>query len=192
MTSRDDSGPFWRRKTLEEMTQEEWESLCDGCGRCCLMKLEDEDDGKVYTTDVGCRLLDKASCRCRDYPNRRNEVPDCIQLTPELTRSLKWLPPSCAYRLVAEGQDLPWWHPLVSGRPETVVEAGISAAGRVFAGEDEVATDDLFARIVNWPARWPRKARQAPGERKPPASRRSPPPQHQEEGERPPPRPRAR
>jgi uncharacterized cysteine cluster protein YcgN (CxxCxxCC family) len=155
--------PFWRRKTLEEMTSQEWESLCDGCGRCCLMKLEDEDDGTVYTTDVGCRLLDKASCRCGDYPNRRKEVPDCIQLTPALTHSLKWLPPSCAYRLVAQGKDLPWWHPLVSGRPETVVEAGISAAGRVSATENEVATDDLAARIVTWPTRWPRKARKKPG-----------------------------
>jgi uncharacterized protein len=151
--------PFWRRKTLEEMTSPEWESLCDGCGRCCLMKLEDEDDGAVYTTDVGCRLLDKGSCRCRDYPNRRAEVPDCIQLTPDLARSLKWLPPSCAYRLVAQGKDLPWWHPLVSGRKETVVEAGISAAGRVSASEDEVGTEALFARMVTWPMRWPRKAR---------------------------------
>src|SRR5882757_8434281 len=142
--------PFWRRKTLDEMTNEEWESLCDGCGRCCLLKLEDEDDGTVYTTDVGCRLLDKASCRCGDYANRKSKVPDCIQLTPELTRTLTWLPPSCAYRLVAAGQDLPWWHPLVSGRPETVAEAGISAAGRVFAGEEDMSTDDLFARIKSW------------------------------------------
>jgi uncharacterized cysteine cluster protein YcgN (CxxCxxCC family) len=160
MTSTSD--PFWRRKTLEEMTWEEWESLCDGCGRCCLMKLEDEDDGTVYTTDVGCRLLDKGSCRCRDYQNRRAAVPDCIQLTPGLTRTLKWLPPTCAYRLVARGQDLPWWHPLVSGRPETVVEAGISAAGRVSATEDEMSTEDLCAHIVTWPTRWPRKARKKP------------------------------
>ena len=154
--------PFWRRKTLEDMTSSEWESLCDGCGRCCLMKLEDEDDGQVYTTDVGCRMLDRSSCRCRDYENRRAAVPDCIQLTAELARSLKWLPPSCAYRLVAQGKDLPWWHPLVSGRPETVAEAGISAAGRVSASEDEVRTDDLFARIVRWPVRWPRRAGKKP------------------------------
>ncbi|SDR54993.1 hypothetical protein SAMN05444161_5819 [Rhizobiales bacterium GAS191] len=153
---------FWRHKTLDEMTKEEWESLCDGCGRCCLIKLEDEDDGRVYTTDVGCRLLDKGSCRCGDYANRQKHVPDCIQLTPDLARSLSWLPPSCAYRLVARGQDLPWWHPLVSGREETVVEAGISAAGRVGAGEDEVRTEALFERIVSWPTRWPRKAREKP------------------------------
>ena len=155
----DDSGPFWRRKTLDEMTSEEWESLCDGCGRCCLIKLEDEDDGHVYTTDVGCRFLDKSTCRCGDYTNRKREVPDCIQLSPDLARTLKWLPPSCAYRFVARGQDLPWWHPLVSGRPETVVEAGVSAAGRISASEDEVDTDALFARIMRWPMRWPGKAR---------------------------------
>jgi uncharacterized cysteine cluster protein YcgN (CxxCxxCC family) len=158
-----DPKPFWRRKPLEEMTSAEWESLCDGCGRCCLMKLEDEDDGEVYTTDVGCRLLDKATCRCSNYANRRDQVPDCIQLTPDLARSLKWLPPSCAYRLVAQGKDLPLWHPLVSGRPESVVEAGISAAGRVAANEEEIKTDDLFAHVVSWPARWPRKARKKPG-----------------------------
>ena len=113
----------------------------------------------LFRSDVGCRLLDKASCRCRDYPNRRAEVPDCIQLTPDLARSLKWLPPTCAYRLVAQGKDLPWWHPLVSGRPETVVEAGISAAGRAAASEDEVDTETLPERIISWPMRWPRQAR---------------------------------
>ena len=151
--------PFWRRKTLEEMSREEWESLCDGCGRCCLIKLEDEDDGRVYTTDVGCRLLDRSSCRCGDYKNRKRKVPDCIQLSPDLARTLKWLPPTCAYRLVARGQDLPWWHPLVSGRAETVAEAGVSAAGRIAASEDEVSTDGLFSHIRTWPMRWPRKAR---------------------------------
>jgi uncharacterized cysteine cluster protein YcgN (CxxCxxCC family) len=151
--------PFWRRKTLEEMTIEEWESLCDGCGRCCLLKLEDEDDGKVYTTDVGCRLLDRATCRCGDYANRKEKVSDCVQLTPELARSLAWLPPSCAYRLVANGKDLPWWHPLVSGRAETVLEAGVSAAGRVTATEENVNGDALLGRIVTWPMRWPKKAR---------------------------------
>ncbi|MBV8763459.1 MAG: YcgN family cysteine cluster protein [Hyphomicrobiales bacterium] len=155
----EDDLPFWRRKTLEEMSRDEWESLCDGCGRCCLIKLEDEDDGRIYTTDVGCRLLDKSTCRCGDYENRKQKVPDCIQLSPDLARTLKWLPPTCAYRLVSRGQDLPWWHPLVSGRPETVIEAGVSAARRIAAGEDEVSTDGLFSHIRTWPTRWPRKAR---------------------------------
>src|SRR5688572_28711526 len=107
------------------MTASEWESLCDGCGRCCLVKLEDEDTGQIDYTDVACTLLDGDSCRCRDYANRQRKVADCVRLTPAAVRSLSWLPPTCAYRLVAEGQGLPWWHPLVSGDPETVHLAGI-------------------------------------------------------------------
>jgi uncharacterized cysteine cluster protein YcgN (CxxCxxCC family) len=153
--------PFWRTKTLDQMTPGEWESLCDGCGRCCLMKLEDEDDGAVYATDVGCRLLDTATCRCSDYANRKDKVPDCIKLTPTLARELAWLPPTCAYRLVANGQDLPWWHPLVSGRPETVVDAGVSAAGRLAGTEEGIGEDALPSHIVSWPMRWPRRGRRA-------------------------------
>jgi uncharacterized cysteine cluster protein YcgN (CxxCxxCC family) len=111
--------PFWRRKTLDAMTPEEWESLCDGCGRCCLVKLEDEDTGHIHATDIGCRLFDAGTCRCKDYANRSATVPDCVTLTPKEVRELSWLPPTCAYRLVGEGRDLPWWHPLVSGDPET-------------------------------------------------------------------------
>lgn len=154
-----DAAPFWRTTTLDAMTREQWESLCDGCGRCCLVKLEDEDSGRILATDVGCRLFDAGACRCRDYENRSATVPDCVTLTPNAVRTLRWLPPTCAYRLVAEGRDLLWWHPLVSGDPETVVAAGVSVKGRVFAGEDEVAEDDLPERIVNWPLRWPRGAR---------------------------------
>lgn len=121
--------PFWQRLELEEMSAAEWESLCDGCGRCCLNKLEDEDSGAIAWTAVSCRLLDTASCRCSDYPNRKAKVPDCLQLTPELVRSLAWLPPTCAYRLIEEGRDLYWWHPLVSGDAETVHTAGISVRG---------------------------------------------------------------
>jgi hypothetical protein len=151
--------PFWRTTALEEMSPQQWESLCDGCGRCCLIKLEDEDTGRILATDIGCRLFDAGTCRCRDYAQRSNTVPDCVTLTPEAVRTLRWLPPTCAYRLVAEGRDLAWWHPLVSGDPQTVVAAGVSVKGRVFAGEDELAEDDLPERIVNWPLRWPKAAR---------------------------------
>lgn len=151
--------PFWLSKTLDEMTMQEWESLCDGCGRCCLVKLEDDDTGRIHATDIGCRLFDAGTCRCKDYSHRSTLVPDCVTLTPEDVRTLPWLPPTCAYRLVGEGRDLPWWHPLVSGDPETVVTAGVSVRGRVFASEDDVDEDDLPERIVNWPLRWPRAAR---------------------------------
>ncbi|WP_439496959.1 YcgN family cysteine cluster protein [Bosea sp. (in: a-proteobacteria)] len=151
--------PFWRSKTLDEMSPQEWESLCDGCGRCCLVKLEDEDTGRIHATDIGCRLFDAGACRCKDYSARSTKVPDCVTLTPEAVRTLPWLPPTCAYRLIGEGRDLPWWHPLVSGDPETVVAAGISVRGRVFASEEEIDEDDLPERIVAWPLRWPRAAR---------------------------------
>lgn len=158
-TDTPDAMPFWRAKTLEQMNAAEWESLCDGCGRCCLVKLEDEDSGRIFATDVGCRLFDAGTCRCRDYPNRSTTVPDCVTLTPQEVRSLPWLPPTCGYRLVSEGRDLPWWHPLVSGDPETVVAAGISVRGRVHAAEDEIDEEDLVERVVNWPLRWPKAAR---------------------------------
>ncbi len=143
--------PFWREKTLEAMSPAEWESLCDGCGRCCLLKLEDEDTGEIHFTDVGCTLLDAQTCRCRDYRRRARRVPDCVRLTPEAVRSIPWLPPTCAYRLVREGQDLPSWHPLVSGRKASVHEAGISVRGRVAGNEEEFDEDELPERIVDWP-----------------------------------------
>jgi uncharacterized cysteine cluster protein YcgN (CxxCxxCC family) len=151
--------PFWRTTSLEAMTTQQWESLCDGCGRCCLVKLEDEDTGAILATDIGCRLFDAGTCRCKDYENRSQQVPDCVTLTPEAVRTLPWLPPTCAYRLLAEGRDLPWWHPLVSGDPETVVAAGVAVRGRVFASEDDVPEEDIPDRIVNWPLRWPRAAK---------------------------------
>jgi uncharacterized cysteine cluster protein YcgN (CxxCxxCC family) len=147
--------PFWRAKRLEDMDATEWESLCDGCGRCCLVKLEDADTAEIHYTDVGCKLLDAGACRCRSYPTRQAEVPDCLRLTPEAVRSVSWLPPTCAYRLVAEGRDLPVWHPLRSGRPESVHEAGASVRGRVSGSEEEFDVEDLFDRIVTWPARSP-------------------------------------
>lgn len=151
--------PFWRRKSLDELTPREWESLCDGCGRCCLVKLEDEETGRIHATDVACKLFDAGNCRCSDYENRQAQVPDCVKLTPESVRALSWLPPTCAYRLVGEGKDLAWWHPLVSGDPATVAEAGVSVKGRVSAREDEIDTDFILMRIVAWPLRWPRAAR---------------------------------
>jgi uncharacterized protein len=161
-----DDTPFWRRKSLREMTDSEWESLCDGCGRCCLVKLEDADDSsRTYFTDVGCRLLDSATCRCRDYPNRTAKVKDCVRLTPRNINRIVWLPPSCAYRLLADGRDLYWWHPLVSGDPETVHQAGISVRGRVGASEDEVEDEELENRIVGWPARIPKAASKPPSRR---------------------------
>jgi uncharacterized cysteine cluster protein YcgN (CxxCxxCC family) len=143
------SPPFWQVKQLHEMTPQEWESLCDGCGRCCLVKLEDEDTGIIYTTDVSCRLLDCSTCRCTDYANRHQLVDDCIKLDPDNVDELGWLPATCAYRLVWEGKPLEDWHPLVSGSSETVHEAGISVRGRV-TNETEVEIDDLPDRIVDW------------------------------------------
>jgi uncharacterized protein len=154
--------PFWRTKRLTEMTAAEWESLCDGCGRCCLNKLEEEDTGRIYFTDVGCKLLDAESCRCGDYARRDEKVPDCVRLTPHNVSRLAWLPPTCAYRLVAEKRDLYWWHPLVSGDPHTVHAAGVSVRGKVPLSEEQVPDDQLEDHIVSWPARFPKGARKPP------------------------------
>jgi uncharacterized cysteine cluster protein YcgN (CxxCxxCC family) len=152
------SDPFWRTKRLEEMSPAEWESLCDGCGRCCLNKLEDWDTGAIAWTDVACRLLDGQTCRCIDYPNRREAVPECIPLTPQTVRMLTWLPPTCAYRLVSEGRDLYWWHPLVSGDAETVHDAGVSVRGRTIS-EADIPEEALEEFIVDWPGKVPRRMR---------------------------------
>lgn len=118
--------PFWQRKQLHEMTPQEWESLCDGCGRCCLHKFEDEDSGELRYTNVACRLLNLRTCRCRHYAERQRWVSDCIKLEAEQVAAYSWLPPSCAYRLLAEDKDLPSWHPLCSGHPDSVHTAGAS------------------------------------------------------------------
>ncbi|WP_292052493.1 MULTISPECIES: YcgN family cysteine cluster protein [unclassified Brevundimonas] len=118
--------PFWKTKSLSEMSPQEWESLCDGCGLCCLVRFEDEDTGEVIPTRVHCKLFDPVRCTCADYQNRKEHVPDCIKLTPNNIEALEWMPKSCGYRRIHEGRDLAWWHPLVSGRAETVHEAGVS------------------------------------------------------------------
>jgi hypothetical protein len=143
------SEPFWKAKTPAEMTHEEWESLCDGCGRCCLHKFEDENTGKVYYTSVACRLLDTETCRCRDYENRHRLVPDCRVLTPDKINEFKWLPSTCAYRRVAEGKELEWWHPLVSGTTETVHQADISVRDKIIS-EKYVDENQLEAYIIVW------------------------------------------
>jgi len=122
--------PFWQTKRLEQMTREEWESLCDGCGLCCLIRFEDEDTGDVVPTRVHCKLFDSQACACTDYANRREQVPDCIKLTPWNIEALKWMPLSCGYRRVNEGRGLADWHPLVSGDPESVHAAGVSIRGQ--------------------------------------------------------------
>ena len=140
---------FWNTKTLCEMMPGEWESLCDGCGRCCLHKLEDVDTGLCYYTNVACRLLDTHSCRCSNYKGRLLTVADCMDLSKSRTRQFDWLPASCAYRRLANGQPLSWWHPLVSGDPETVHSAGISVRGRT-VDEQQVSQDQLEDHIIDW------------------------------------------
>lgn len=142
--------PFWRVKRLDEMDNREWESLCDGCGLCCLNKLEDWETGEVAYTSVACRLLDGHSCQCSDYEHRQKTVPECIQLDLEGVEEIAWLPPTCAYRLVHEGQDLYWWHYLVSGDRETVHLAGISARDRTIS-ELKVAVEDYEDYLIEWP-----------------------------------------
>ena len=150
--------PYWRAKSLEELTGEEWERLCDGCGRCCLNKLEDWDTGEIAWTNIGCRLLDGDTCRCSNYEHRQKEVPDCIGLTPDMVRKISWLPPTCAYRLIDEGADLYWWHHLVSGSPETVHQAGVSVRGRTI-NEKGIDVEDYEDFIVVWPDQVPEGAR---------------------------------
>lgn len=134
--------PFWKTLTLEQMNRQQWESLCDGCGRCCLQKFQDGKTGKVTYTWVACYLLDTQSCRCTDYDNRTVLVPECLVLTPEQIARLRWLPRTCAYRRLAERKDLKSWHPLVSGDPESVHRAGISVRDKAIS-EVNVHPDDI-------------------------------------------------
>jgi hypothetical protein len=140
---------FWKTKSLTEMTPDEWESLCDGCAQCCLAKIEDVDTGEIHYTDVVCRYLDAGKCRCTEYARRTELVPDCVRLTPQNLDQLPWMPQTCAYRLLAEGKELPEWHPLVSGDPKSVHAAAISVRGRCIS-EEFVHPEDLLQRIVDW------------------------------------------
>jgi uncharacterized cysteine cluster protein YcgN (CxxCxxCC family) len=157
------SPPFWKTKALAEMSRDEWESLCDGCGRCCLHKLRDDDTGAVWWTNVSCRLLDTQTCRCSDYANRKRRVPDCVRLTPHVLPDIDWLPPSCAYQRLQAGLGLEWWHPLVSGDPETVHRAGISVRGRTV---DERRAGPLDHHLAEWPNQMPPTAMRARSARK--------------------------
>ena len=139
--------PFWETKSLAEMSTAEWESLCDGCGRCCLHKFEDEDG--VEYTNVACHLLDPYTCRCSNYAERQRWVPDCRILSPQTVGQIRWLPRTCAYRRLHEGRGLAWWHPLVSGSPDTVHQAGISVRGSVVS-EKLVPLDRLDDYIIDW------------------------------------------
>ncbi len=150
--------PFWKTKRLEDMSRDEWESLCDGCGRCCLHKLRDDDTQALSFTNVACRMLDLHSCQCGDYPKRQRWVPDCVSLTPATLKDIDWLPPSCAYVRLRDGKDLLWWHPLVSGDPDTVHRAGISVRGRVIA---EKYAGPLEYHVTDWPGKMPRAKRSA-------------------------------
>ncbi|MFO7712863.1 YcgN family cysteine cluster protein [Desulfosarcina sp.] len=134
--------PFWKTAGLEQMSPEQWESLCDGCGRCCLQKFKDGKTGKVTYTWVACHLLDVQACRCSAYGSRTTRVPDCLVLTPEQIPRLRWLPRTCAYRRLSEGKDLHAWHPLVSGDPESVHRAGISVRGKALS-ETDVHPEDV-------------------------------------------------
>jgi len=140
---------FWEIKSLEEMTSTEWESLCDGCGRCCLNKLEDEDTGEIYYTNVACHLLDLNSCSCKDYSHRLQRVPFCIKVETQTLAQVRELPRSCAYRCLASGESLADWHPLITGNPASVHEAGISILGRVVS-EEYIHPDQLSEHVISW------------------------------------------
>ncbi len=139
--------PFWKTKSLTEMSRSEWESLCDGCAQCCLIKLEGDDGEGIFQTDVACRLLDLESCRCTRYQDRSRLVPNCVTLHPGNVSQLPWMPKTCAYRLLSEGKELFDWHPLISGDPESVHAAGASVRDAVIS-ETEVAADELEDHII--------------------------------------------
>lgn len=142
------SRPYWETTPLQEMTLEQWEALCDQCGRCCLHKLRDDETDEVYYTSVACRLLDVQTCQCTDYAHRLRRVRDCVTLTADMISKLDWLPPDCAYRRLSEGRSLPSWHPLITNTPQSVMNAGASVAGRCVSERQAGALEDY---IVTWP-----------------------------------------
>lgn len=142
--------PFWQRKRLDELSREEWESLCDGCARCCLIKLEDEESGELAYTGVVCRHLDLETCRCNEYARRSETVPECLTLGPDNLDELQWAPASCAYRLLAEGDPLPPWHPLLTGSSESVHEAGYAVSAFAISETELESEDELEEFIIEW------------------------------------------
>ena len=136
---------FWETKSLKQLQPQEWEALCDGCAKCCVHKLEDEDTGIIYSTNVVCQYLDIQQCRCKDYAHRSALVPQCVTLSPENLEQVYFMPATCAYRLLAEGQPLPAWHPLISGSENSVHEAGHSVRDKVIS---ELDADDLIHHLT--------------------------------------------
>lgn len=141
--------PSWTYKPLSQMSPKEWELICDGCGKCCLHKLEDDDTGAIFDTNVACYLLDETSCQCGDYQNRLTLAPNCFKLTPQNMAGQSWLPSTCAYRLLYEGSPLPRWHHLVSGNTKSIHSSGISAQGKIIS-EHDVCQDEMEDHIVQW------------------------------------------
>ncbi len=139
--------PFWESTPLNAMSAAQWESLCDGCGKCCLEKFADEDTGRSIYSRVACTLLDLDTCRCSDYSNRASRVPDCVTLVPAVLEDPTWLPETCAYRLLAEGKPLPRWHPLISSDPDSVIEAGQSVRGRAISPE---GAGNPLMHLIDW------------------------------------------
>ena len=144
-----DTDPFWETKELSEMTKDEWESLCDGCGKCCVLKLEDYDTAEIYYTDVSCKLLCPTSAQCTDYPNRKRHVPDCVILTPGNLDEISWMPQSCSYRRLHEGKSLPDWHPLITGSQDALKSSPHSVASKVIP-EGLVKEKDMPDHLYDW------------------------------------------
>jgi len=138
---------FWQTKSLDEMNNDEWESLCDGCARCCLIKLEDDETDELFFTNVSCHLLNINACRCGDYGNRKFLVPECLQVKKMSREEFQWLPTTCAYRRLSEGKPLPEWHPLITGKAQSVDAAGISVSGFAIS-EDNIHPEQLEDHII--------------------------------------------